>query len=76
MIPTWTTRRDEKRRRLSAIEPEMRGSFLPTKKIVPALETLVASGDRIVIEGIQKVRPGSKVRPMTQSAGLDSVNKR
>jgi malonate decarboxylase alpha subunit len=51
MTPTWTTRRDEKRRRLSAIEPEMRGSFLPTKKIVPALETLVASGDRIVIEG-------------------------
>lgn len=32
--------------------------------------------DRIVIEGIQKVRAGSKVRPMTQSAGLDSVNKR
>lgn len=51
MTSTWTTRRDEKRRRLSAIEPEMRGSFLPTKKIVPALETLVASGDRIVIEG-------------------------
>jgi len=32
--------------------------------------------DRIVIEGIQKVRPGSKVRPMAQSAGLDSVTKR
>ena len=32
--------------------------------------------DRIVVEGIQKVRPGAKVRPMSQSAGLDSVNKR
>jgi membrane fusion protein (multidrug efflux system) len=32
--------------------------------------------DRIVVEGIQKVRPGTKVRPMTQSAGLDSVSKR
>src|SRR5678815_3596452 len=32
--------------------------------------------DRIVVEGIQKVRPGSKVRPMAQSAGLDSVTKR
>jgi membrane fusion protein, multidrug efflux system len=31
--------------------------------------------DRIVVEGIQKVRPGTKVRPMTQSAGLDSVSK-
>ena len=32
--------------------------------------------DRIVVEGLQKVRPGSKVRPMAQSAGLDSVSKR
>ena len=32
--------------------------------------------DRIVVEGIQKVRPGSKVRPMAQAAGLDSVSKR
>ena len=32
--------------------------------------------DRIVIEGLQKVRPGSKVRPMAQAAGLDSVKKR
>jgi membrane fusion protein (multidrug efflux system) len=32
--------------------------------------------DRIVIEGIQKVRPGSKVRPMAQAAGLDSVTGR
>ena len=32
--------------------------------------------DRIVVEGLQKVRPGTKVRPMAQSAGLDSVTKR
>jgi membrane fusion protein (multidrug efflux system) len=32
--------------------------------------------DRIVVEGLQKVRPGSKVRPMAQSAGLDSVKRR
>ena len=31
--------------------------------------------DRIVVEGIQKVRTGSKVRPMTQAAGLDSVRR-
>jgi membrane fusion protein (multidrug efflux system) len=31
--------------------------------------------DRIVIEGLQKVRPGSKVRPMAQAAGLDSVKR-
>ena len=32
--------------------------------------------DRIVVEGIQKVRPGSKVRPMAQAAGTDSVTGR
>jgi len=32
--------------------------------------------DRIVVEGIQKVRPGSKVRPMAQAAGSDSITKR
>jgi len=32
--------------------------------------------DRIVIEGLQKVRPGSKVRPMAQAAGSDSVPRR
>jgi membrane fusion protein, multidrug efflux system len=32
--------------------------------------------DRIIVEGIQKVRAGTKVRPMAEAAGLDSVNKR
>jgi membrane fusion protein (multidrug efflux system) len=32
--------------------------------------------DRIVVEGLQKVRPGSKVRPMAQAAGADSVTGR
>ena len=32
--------------------------------------------DRIVVEGIQKVRPGTKVRPMAEAAGLDSIKKR
>ena len=32
--------------------------------------------DRIVVEGIQKVRPGTKVRPMAEAAGVDSVTKR
>jgi membrane fusion protein, multidrug efflux system len=32
--------------------------------------------DRIVVEGLQKVRPGTKVRPMAEAAGVDSVTKR
>jgi malonate decarboxylase alpha subunit len=48
---SWTTRRDEKRRRMAKVEPMMRGLFLPTGEVVSALEALIASGDRVVVEG-------------------------
>ena len=47
----WATRRGEKRRRLQKIERMMHGPFLPTDEIVPSLEALIVSGDRVVIEG-------------------------
>jgi malonate decarboxylase alpha subunit len=48
---SWTTRRDEKRRRIELVKPWMSGSILPKEKIIEALETLIVSGDRIVLEG-------------------------
>src|ERR1700693_1664374 len=48
---SWTTRRDEKRRRIEQVKPWMKGSILPKEKIIQALETLIVSGDRIVVEG-------------------------
>src|ERR1700730_15331726 len=48
---SWTTRRDEKRRRIELVEPWMKGSILPKEKVIEALETVVQSGDRIVLEG-------------------------
>src|SRR6266566_4784981 len=48
---SWTTRRDEKRRRMQLVQPWMEGSILPKGKIIEALETLLVSGDRIVLEG-------------------------
>jgi malonate decarboxylase alpha subunit len=47
----WTKRRDEKKRRMAAIEPWMTGSLLPTGRALEALEMLVKPGDRIVMEG-------------------------
>jgi malonate decarboxylase alpha subunit len=44
-------RRDEKRRRMQLVEPWMKGPILPRERIIEALETLVVSGDRIVLEG-------------------------
>src|SRR6201998_2567869 len=48
---SWTTRRDEKKRRMQLVEPWMRGPVLARERIVDALETLIVSGDRIVLEG-------------------------
>ncbi len=48
---SWTTRNEEKKRRTALVAPWMSGPILPKEKIVEALELLVASGDRIVIEG-------------------------
>src|SRR5258705_986647 len=48
---SWTTRRDEKRRRMQLIYPWMKGPILARERIIQALETLIVSGDRIVLEG-------------------------
>src|SRR5258708_35747131 len=48
---SWTTRRDEKNRRLAAIAPWLEDGLLPTKRIVDALETLIQPGDRVALEG-------------------------
>src|ERR1700733_2826025 len=48
---SWTTRRDEKQRRMQQVQPWMKGSVLPRTKIIEALETLIVSGDSIVLEG-------------------------
>src|SRR5216684_7568180 len=48
---SWTTRRDEKQRRMQLIRPWMTGPILPRERIIAALETLIVSGDRVVLEG-------------------------
>jgi malonate decarboxylase alpha subunit len=48
---SWTTRRDEKARRMQIVRPWMTGPILPTAKTVEALESVIASGDRLVMEG-------------------------
>ena len=48
---SWTTRRDEKRKRIRSVQPWMRGPILAPDKVVDALELLIKSGDRVVLEG-------------------------
>src|SRR6202000_3399571 len=48
---SWTTRRDEKARRMQEVGPWMKGPVLAREKIVEALESIIVAGDRIVMEG-------------------------
>jgi malonate decarboxylase alpha subunit len=48
---SWTTRRDEKSSRLESVKPWMQGPILSSDKIIDALQLLIKSGDRVVLEG-------------------------
>ena len=48
---SWTTRRDEKNRRLQRVAPWLKNGVLRQDRIVEALEVLLRSGDKVVIEG-------------------------
>ena len=47
----WDTRRAGKRRRLARAAAFADGRVVPTGDIVPFLEAIIASGDRVVLEG-------------------------
>ena len=49
--PQWSKRRTEKHRRLALVAHMADGPVLRTADIVPALHALIASGDRVVLEG-------------------------
>jgi malonate decarboxylase alpha subunit len=48
---SWTTRRNEKKRRMDIVKPWMNGPLLAREKTVEALESMIQSGDSIVMEG-------------------------
>src|ERR1700691_4827448 len=62
----WTTRRDEKRRRLQLISSWMNGLLLPKEKLVEALESVIVPGDRIVMEGDNQQQANFLSRSLVQ----------
>jgi malonate decarboxylase alpha subunit len=48
---SWTTRKEEKARRLARVEPWIQGGVLDADKIVDALQNLILPGDRVALEG-------------------------
>jgi len=49
--PTWNRRRNEKRRRIEKLGALANDKIIPADRIIDALQTLIASGDRVVLEG-------------------------
>lgn len=47
----WNTRRTDKAKRLARVAALADGSVLPTERLVQALETLIAPGDKVALEG-------------------------
>ncbi|HBV91995.1 MAG TPA: malonate decarboxylase subunit alpha, partial [Pantoea sp.] len=45
----WNTRRSEKARRMASFPLD--GKVIPSERATEALETLIAPGDRVVLEG-------------------------
>ncbi|WP_322013832.1 malonate decarboxylase subunit alpha [Paraburkholderia sp. J12] len=48
---SWTTRRDEKARRLAAVAGWLEDGVLPKERMTEALELLIRPGDRVALEG-------------------------
>jgi malonate decarboxylase alpha subunit len=49
--PVWSRRRGEKKRRIEKLGPLATGKIIASGQIIEALETLIAPGDRVVLEG-------------------------
>jgi malonate decarboxylase alpha subunit len=64
---SWTTRQDEKRRRMKKISSWMNGPLLPREKLVDALELLIVPGDRVVIEGDNQKQADLLSRSLAQA---------
>jgi malonate decarboxylase alpha subunit len=48
---SWTTRRDEKARRLATVAGWLEDGVLPASRMTEALELLIRPGDRVALEG-------------------------
>lgn len=62
----WDTRLTEKKRRIEAVKPFTKGKLLPTQNFIQALEKLIVSGDRVVLEGNNQKQADFLARMLTQ----------
>ncbi|MDO3410408.1 malonate decarboxylase subunit alpha [Saccharibacillus sp. CPCC 101409] len=62
----WTSRRDDKIRRMGRADKLVNGKVLPADRIVDLLEAVLAPGDRVVLEGNNQKQASFLSRALTQ----------
>src|SRR6516162_9630939 len=63
---SWTSRREEKLRRLADVGPHVQGKLVRPDAIVPLLEALLRPGDRVVLEGNNQKQADFLARSLIQ----------
>ena len=71
---SWTTKRDEKNRRIKNIAHLLKGAILKKENIIEALESLLQPGDRVVLEGDNQKQASFLSTALTQ-VNAAKVNK-
>ena len=71
---SWTTKRDEKNRRIKNIAHLLKGAILKKENIIEALESLLQPGDRVVLEGDNQKQASFLSTALTQ-VNVAKVNK-
>lgn len=64
----WATRRAEKHRRLARVTAIADGVAVPTDRLVDVLRTLIAPGDRVVVEGNNQKQAAEGLRERPRCA--------
>lgn len=64
---SWTTRRDEKARRLAAVAGWLEDGVLPAARATEALELLIRPGDRVALEGDNQKQADFLSRSLAQA---------
>lgn len=63
----WNSRRLEKQRRVDSVRSMAEGKVIATDNIIPALESLIAAGDRVALEGNNQKQADFLSRSLAQT---------
>ncbi|QIQ20523.1 malonate decarboxylase subunit alpha [Zophobihabitans entericus] len=69
----WDTKRQDKAERINSVQSIVKQKIIPTSDIVPALERLIKSGDRVVLEGNNQKQADFLARSLSK-VSANSVN--